>query len=205
VGVALVLGLGIAQRPAQARGPEEILVLTLASDGALVGVLLLLAFRLGLRPRDLGFVRPSRSAIADAAAIALALWIASIAANVLSQRLFGAHPQSLIETFGAHHGPVAYAEDLLASAVVAPFAEEALFRGVLFGGLAQRMPLWGAAVSSALLFALFHGLGVVLPIFVLGVGLAYVYARTGTIWASMTTHALVNAVSVTILFTQSGS
>ena len=201
---ALVLGLGIARGPAQDRGPDEILLLTLASDGALTVVLLALASRAGLRARDLGFTRPSGSALADAVAAAAGLWLLSIAVNLVSVRLFGPHPQSLIETFGAHRGAGPYAMDLIASALVAPIAEEALFRGVLFGGLSQRMPVWGAATASALLFALFHGLGVVLPIFVLGLGLAYVYARTGTIWASMTTHALVNAVSVTVLFAQQG-
>ena len=202
--LALLIGLGTARRAAQARGPEEILLLSFASDGALVVVLFALAYRAGLRREDLGFRQPSTSALADAVAAAAGLWLLSIAVNLVSIRLFGPHPQSLIETFGSHHGPVAYAMDLVASAVVAPLAEETLFRGVIFGGLATRMPLWGAAVISALLFALFHGLGVVLPIFVLGLGLAYVYARTGTIWASMTTHALVNAVSVTALFAQQG-
>ena len=204
VSVALVIGLGVARGPAQSRGPEAILLLTLASDGALGAILLALAYRSGLRPRDLGFTRPRVSALGDAVAAAAGLWLVSIVVNLVSVRLFGPHPQALIETFGAHHGLVAYAMDMIASALIAPLAEETLFRGVIFGGLSRRMPLWGAAVTSALLFALFHGLGVVLPIFVLGLGLAYVYARTGTIWASMTTHAIVNAVSVTVLFTQQG-
>ena len=167
-------------------------------------VLFLLARQAGIRARDLGFRRPSARAIGDAAGAAVGLWLLSIAVNLASALIFGPHPQSLVETFGAHRGAVAFTFDLAASAVVAPFAEETLFRGVIFGGLAQRLPLWSAAAVSALLFALFHGLGVVPPIFVLGVGLAYVYARTGTIWASMTTHALVNAVSVTLLFAQQG-
>jgi hypothetical protein len=109
-----------------------------------------------------------------------------------------------VVTLGAHTGPVAYVLDLASSAVVAPVAEETLFRGVIFGGLAQRMPLWAAAGLSALLFAGFHGLGVLVPIFILGLGLAYVYARTGSVWAPMITHGLVNAVSVTILFLAAG-
>jgi hypothetical protein len=200
ISVALVLGLGIARRAAEARGPDEILVLTLVSDGALLVVLFLLASRAGLRAKDLGFRRVSGSTLADAVVLAIGLWLASIFVNVVSVRVFGPHPQSLVVTLGAHSGPVAYVLDMLSSAVVAPVAEESLFRGVIFGGLAQRMPVWAAAGLSALLFAGFHGIGVLLPIFVLGIGLAYIYARTGTLWASMTTHGLVNALSVTILF-----
>lgn len=53
---------------------------------------------------------------------------------------------------------------------------------------------------SALLFAVSHGLGVVAPIFVLALGLAWIYARTGTIWAPIVMHAVVNAVSLLLVF-----
>ena len=195
-----MLGLGVARGAAESRGPDEILVLTLVSDGALLVVLFFLASRAGLRAGDLGFRRVGASALADAVVVAIGLWLVSILVNAATVRVFGPHTQSLVVTLGAHTGPVAYVLDLLSSAVVAPLAEESLFRGVIFAGLAQRMPVWGAAAASALLFAGFHGLGVLVPIFVLGLGLAYVYARTGTLWASITTHGLVNAVSVTVLF-----
>lgn len=201
VSSVVVLALGIGRRPAQQRSPEEILLLAFLSDGAL----LLALFALGrvllrLRLGDLGFRRPSLRALGFAAWSAAGLWIVSIAVNALQIRAFGPSPQPLIVTVGAHSGLLALALDLTTGAVVAPFAEETLFRGLVFGGLAQRMPLPAAAAISALLFALSHGLGVVAPIFVLGLGLAYVYARTRTIWAAMLAHALVNAVSLLLLF-----
>ena len=204
ISVALVIGLGIARGSAQARGPDEILVLTVLSDGALLVALFLIASRAGLRPSDLGFRRLTRAGLTQAVILAGGLWAASLVVSIAAVRVFGPHPQSLVVTFGAHSGAVAYVLDLASSAVVAPVAEETLFRGVIFGGLAQRMSPWAAAAGSALLFAGFHGLGVILPVFVLGLGLAYIYIRTGTIWASMTAHGLVNAVSVTALFLSSG-
>lgn len=201
VSFAVVLALGIGRRPAQQRSPEEILLLAVLSDGALLLALFVLGRRLlHLRPAQLGFRRPSLGALGFAAYVAAGLWILSIAASALQIRAFGPNPQPLIVTVGAHSGLLALALDLTTGAVVAPFAEETLFRGLIFGGLAQRLPVPAAAVISALLFALSHGLGVIGPIFVLGLGLAYVYARTGTIWAAMLTHALVNAVSLLLLF-----
>ena len=206
VSTAVVLALGMRSRAAQQRTPEEILLLALVSDGALVLALLAIGRALlGLRLGDLGFRRPPAGTIRTAAGIGAALWLISIAVNALQISLVGPNPQPLIVSVGAHRGPAALAMDLVTGALIAPFAEEVLFRGLVFGGLAQRMPVSAAAAISALLFALSHGLGVVAPIFVLGVGLAYVYARSGTIWAPMATHAVVNAISLLLLFAVPGS
>jgi membrane protease YdiL (CAAX protease family) len=188
-------------RPPQQRTPEELLVVALITDAALLVALFGLGRRLlGLRPADLGFRRTSARTLGFAAAVAGGLWLLSILVNVLQIRAFGANPQSLVITVGAHSGLPALLMDLVTGAVIAPFAEEVLYRGLIFGGLAQRMPLAAAGTISALLFAVSHGLGVLGPIFVLGLGLAWVYVRTGTIWAPMVTHAVVNAISLLILF-----
>ncbi|MBI2324576.1 MAG: CPBP family intramembrane metalloprotease [Chloroflexi bacterium] len=201
VSTAVVLALGMRSKAAQLRTPEEILLLALLSDGALLlGLFALGRVLLRLRLGDLGFRRPPPGALRTAAWIGGGLWLLSILVNALQIQVFGADPQPLIVTVGAHTGPAALVMDLTTGAVVAPFAEEVLFRGLIFGGLAQRIPFAAAAAISALLFALSHGLGVVAPIFVLGLGLAYVYARSGSIWAPMTTHAVVNAISLLLLF-----
>lgn len=201
VSTAVVVALGLRGRPPQERTPEEILILAVLSDGALVLVLFLLGRRLlRVRASDLGLRRPSVAALAFAALVAGGLWLASIAVNALQVRALGPNPQSLVVSVGAHSGPVALLMDLATGAIVAPFAEELLYRGLIFGGLAQRVPLGAAAAVSAFLFALSHGLGVIAPIFILGLGLAWIYARTGTLWAAMTAHALVNAISLVLLF-----
>jgi len=201
VSLVVVLALGIAREPPEQRSPEQILALTVASDGALLVALFAIGrWLLGLRPADLGYRRPSLRTLGYAAGVAAGLWLVSIGVNALQIRAFGPHPQSLIVTVGAHTGAVALVLDLLTGAVLAPIAEETLFRGLIFAALAQRLPVPAAAAVSALLFAASHGLGVIFPIFVLGLGLAYVYARTGTIWASMLTHATVNAISLGLLF-----
>ncbi len=195
--VSLVLG----PRPIAERSPQEILFLTAATDGALLLVLATIGrWQLHARASDLGLVAPARGAIGYGISFGIALYALSIAANVVQSQLVGSHPQDLVVAFGSHVGARAYVTDLLNGSVVAPFSEEIFFRGLIFGGLAQRMPVAVAAIVSALLFALLHGIGVFAPIFVLGLGLAYVYRRTGSVWASMSTHSLINFISLTLLF-----
>lgn len=198
---AVVLLLGLPGRPPQQRTAEQILAVALATDAALLLALFGIGRRLlGLTPRDVGFRAASARTLGLAAASALGLWLLSIFVNAVQISLFGPNPQSLIVTIGAHRGLAALVMDLVTGAVLAPFAEEVLYRGLIFGGLAQRMPVAAAAAVSALLFALSHGLGVIAPIFVLGLGLAWIYARTGTIWAPIVMHAVVNAVSLLLVF-----
>jgi len=196
-----VLALGVAGRDADQRSPADILAVTAAGAVALLVVLALVGRRfLHLAPDDLGLRRPTLGQLRFAVASAVALWISSILVNVLWIQLVGARPQALVVSFGTHRGPEALFLDLLTGAVVAPLAEETLYRGIVFGGLAQRLPFAVAAAVSALLFALAHGIGVLAPIFVLGFGLAWIYRRSGTLWAPIVAHATVNAISLALLF-----
>ncbi len=198
---AAALALGAPGRPLSSRSPDELLVLTAATDGGLLFVVATVGRRLlRLRAADVGLSRPGLGALRYGLTFGAALYVLSILVNLVQIHLTGEHPQDLVVAFGAHTGIRAFVLDLVNGGVLAPFSEEIFFRGLVFGGLAQRLPAALAAVISALLFALLHGIGVIGPIFVLGLGLAYVYRRTGTVWASMVTHSLVNAVSLVLLF-----
>ena len=85
------------------------------------------------------------------------------------------------------------------AALWGPLAEEIFFRGFVFSGLAGRLGIgWAAAVSS-LLFALAHfDPRVMVPIFAIGLLLAWLYTRTGSIWACFATHAAWNALALSI-------
>lgn len=108
---------------------------------------------------------------------------------------------------------------ILAATVVAPIAEEYVFRGhlqtILKRGIAaiwSRPPgatveprppraliAWLSILISAALFAMVHEVSSWPAIFFLAVGLGYCYERTGNLWASMTIHSLFNSTS-TFLF-----
>lgn len=91
--------------------------------------------------------------------------------------------------------------------LLAPFVEETLFRGLVFGNLKSRSRA-AAYLVSCLLFALLHvwQFAVVnrdLTYFLLmvqylvpGLVLAWAYEHSGTLWASVALHAVANALSV---------
>ena len=95
---------------------------------------------------------------------------------------------------------------LLIVVILAPFVEEMLFRGLVFGGLRSKSRLAAYALSCAL-FALLHVWQfalvnrdityflLMLQYLVPGLVLAWVYDRTGTLWTSIGLHAAANALS----------
>ena len=88
---------------------------------------------------------------------------------------------------------------LVAFIVVAPVAEELFFRGVVYNAWLRERGPRVALLGSAALFAVIHtSLFALVPIFALGVALALVYRRTGSLVAAMAMHAGFNAISVGI-------
>ena len=79
----------------------------------------------------------------------------------------------------------------------APIAEELFFRGIVFNAWLRESGRRWAYVGSAALFAVIHlSLASLLPIFLLGLALAWVYQRTGNLLAPIVMHATVNGISV---------
>ena len=96
---------------------------------------------------------------------------------------------------------------LLIVIFLAPFVEEVLFRGLVFGNLKSKSRTV-AYVVSCLLFALLHvwqfaGVRQDITYFLLmvqylvpGLVLAWAYDHTGTLWSSILLHAAANALHV---------
>ena len=75
--------------------------------------------------------------------------------------------------------------------------EEIFFRGFIFAGLAPKLGVWRAMLVSALVFSLFHlSLGLLVPVFITGFLLAWLYRQTGSIWPSILAHAGQNTLAV---------
>lgn len=108
--------------------------------------------------------------------------------------------ETAIALFSSTHDRGLIAAFTFLAVVAAPFMEEFVFRGFLFNALLRYMPMWFAAVTSGLIFGLSHGSPTAfLPLAGAGIVLAYVYYRTGSLTASMITHALFNLVNVALL------
>ncbi len=79
--------------------------------------------------------------------------------------------------------------------ITAGIVEEALWRGFLFWYLGHFMPLWAAAIMSAIGFGIAHayqGLAAVPRIVLVGAAFSGLYLLTGSLWLPMILHALVD-------------
>lgn len=98
----------------------------------------------------------------------------------------------------------------VATVIMAPLAEEIFFRGFIFAGLIRPLGLYGAMITSGLLFGVFHitsadTVGVLLPFGAVGVLFAWIYHKTGSLWPCIATHVLFNLISFVILASLAGS
>lgn len=100
----------------------------------------------------------------------------------------------------AQSEPVTILFTLFGAVFVAPFCEEIFFRGYMFAGFLRGMPMVFAALLSALLFGIAHGdVGSFVPLYVIGVMLAIIRWRTGSIWPGMALHGLNNAIAAIVV------
>ncbi len=87
--------------------------------------------------------------------------------------------------------------------VLAPVAEEFIFRGVLFPFVKQLGWPKLAWIGVSLVFAFIHlNAPTFVPLFVLALALTWLYEKTGCLLASITVHCLFNASNLIILFLQ---
>ena len=90
---------------------------------------------------------------------------------------------------------------LLASVFLAPVVEEIVYRALAYGTMRKAMPVWAAAVISALIFGISHGTAVsFVYATVLGVLLAYFYEISHSLWVPVLLHFGFNFGSIFVAF-----
>lgn len=85
--------------------------------------------------------------------------------------------------------------------ILAPLAEELLFRGILYPAIKQfgfpRLALWG----TSLLFAAIHwNLPTFLPLLLLAIALTLLYEKTDNLLAPIAAHTLFNAINFAMFY-----
>ncbi len=157
---------------------------------------------LGLEQRHL----PKTVACAAAAGVvfvplALALTYGSSALMELLGRK--AEPQFVVQVLQVTPSVPKRIFIVVAAVLLAPVAEEGLFRGILYPALKQqgypRVALWG----TSLLFASFHAnLMAFVPLTVFALVLVALYEKSDTLVAPIGAHAAFNAVNASLLMLQ---
>ncbi len=156
------------------------------------------AWLFSLRPsraglRAWGFRAPTRR-IAWAVPVALlAVYGVSIAYNLIVET----QQQEILSSFPrTATGTVLF---VVLACVVAPFFEETFFRGFLFQGFSRSWGIPVGALVSAAVFALSHQqFDIFVPLFALGLALAWVYWVTHSLWGSIALHAVYNGIAVLV-------
>lgn len=96
--------------------------------------------------------------------------------------------------------PISTYATLLAAVFVAPFCEEAFFRGFLFPGLCRSMPVGWAIILSSLLFAIAHAdPGSFAVLFIIGLALAYLRWQTNSLWPGIILHLINNGLGALLI------
>lgn len=99
--------------------------------------------------------------------------------------------ENIVNLFAELDSPVWF---FIVGAVFAPLVEEIFFRGFLFQGFRERYGWITAMLLSAAIFAVAHlDLVVLIPTFILGCLLAYVFHRSNSIWPGIILHFFVNS------------
>ena len=83
--------------------------------------------------------------------------------------------------------------------IAGPLAEEVFFRGFLLAALVRPLGTFRAAAAASAIFAAQHGsLAIMMPIFVSGMLLSWLYLKTRSIWPPFTAHAAQNLIAVSL-------
>ena len=86
---------------------------------------------------------------------------------------------------------------LILVGIVGPIAEEIFFRGFVLTGLMKRFGVTRSLLLSSLLFGIFHfDPGAIVPTFILGLALGWVYLKTGALWPAIFAHGLHNSLAI---------
>lgn len=121
--------------------------------------------------------------------------------NLVSSLLFGNATESITE--GLAGQPVLL--NLLFLAILPSYVEEYVFRGVLFQGY-RRQGFWKAVLVSALFFGLLHlNFNQFSYGFALGIVFALVAEASGSMYASILIHFMINLQTVMLLNELSGT
>jgi len=179
------------------------LLVQFASIAAPLAVLLPGLPALARRPlRELGLRAPRASDIPWALAGAAAMFIVATVLGAFQESAFHLKPdQVTVQWLRDARAPLVAALVVLAC-VAAPIVEELTFRGFLFNAILRYAPPWLAAIVSGILFGLAHwstGVGSILPLGAAGIVLAVVYYRSGSLTASILTHAIFNTFTVVVV------
>lgn len=164
--------------------------------------------RRGGSMRDAGFRTVSGLTLVKMVPVTLGMMLLNGITIAISSRAFGDVPTAQDQVVGGAES-LAFGDFLwlfALAAVVAPIAEEFLFRGLLYPLLRVKRAVVRAVFLSALAFALLHFIPPLIPAFLtMGVVFALVVEHYKSIYPAMLVHALNNGIVMLGLYATIGA
>ncbi len=143
-------------------------------------------------------LRPVRG-IWRAVGITVGVYVAYVVFTGIWSQIVEISAEDQLDDLGIDGSTAALVVALLVVCVGAPVAEEFLFRGYIFTALRNWRGIWPAAIISGAIFGGIHlgssPVGALVPLAVLGVGLALIYAWTGSLYPCVALHAINNSIA----------
>jgi membrane protease YdiL (CAAX protease family) len=97
--------------------------------------------------------------------------------------------------------PEQFIVSFLALVIIAPLAEEMIFRGFLYGKLRRTLSFVATALIVSATFGLAHGQwNVGIDVAILSLVLCWLREKTGSIWVGALVHALKNLIAYLLIF-----
>jgi membrane protease YdiL (CAAX protease family) len=201
-----MIALSYSSRVASGKPDPQVLYEWSTAIGAVIqeAFVLVLVLAIAGSRRDLLALRRPQSI--RAAARLLGIGLAAIYAFEVA---YGdlAHPgneQGLTPAHWEPHHALAYIANGLVICTLVPFVEELTYRGLGYS-LLERFGRWPAILAVGLLFGLAHGLVLSLPVIAgFGCVLAWIRARTDSVYPGMLLHAGFNLVALVAAVTITG-
>ncbi|MDP9284691.1 MAG: CPBP family intramembrane metalloprotease [Actinomycetota bacterium] len=204
--VATMIGISYWSRAVAGKPDPQVLYEWSTAIGGVVqdGIVLALVLAIAGRRRDLLALRRPRSLRAAVRLLGIAL-VAVYAFEIAYSHL--AHPgneQGLTPSHWEPRHALAYVVNAIVICTVIPFVEELTYRGLGYS-LLEPFGRWPAILLVGLLFGLAHGLVVSLPVIAaFGCALAWIRARTGSVYPGMVLHASFNLIALIAAVTVGG-
>jgi uncharacterized protein len=171
---------------------------TAVQDAAFIGVAVFIAGLGGRRVRpDMFGLRPTR--FGRAAWLAIVTVATSLLFTLVWTSLFHASKEKVLEQLGANETTALLVLSAALTCVIAPIAEEFLFRGFIFTCLRNWAGTLPAAVLTGILFGGVHAGSApavdLVPLAVLGFALCLLYRATGSLYPCIAAHSINNSLA----------
>jgi membrane protease YdiL (CAAX protease family) len=198
--IAVLAAAAYLERAEEGKPPKDLLYRYDTAFGSLIGYVVIGGFVLLIvfgRYELLALRRPASWFRALGLALGVLVGVL-VVGGILDQFLHAGEEQGYTPKSWEPSKAGQYAANFVVIALVAPFVEELLFRGLGYS-LLEQLGRWPAIAGVGVAFAAVHGLVegfVVLALF--GAALAWVRSRTESVIPGMLVHGTFNAIALVV-------